>query len=136
MSKHTPGPWVVDRNHYGTAFGVAPAKGRRHDLDMICDIYKNHHGDTEANTILISAAPDYYAGVELMLANEQCGGDDWWRGWEMVKAAHAKAEGNQTAANNRQTASCCECGEDYPRSELLAGYIYCQNCREPLGVKK
>lgn len=24
---------------------------------------------------------------------------------------------------------CCDCGEDYPRSELLAGDIFCKTCR-------
>jgi hypothetical protein len=44
---------------------------------------------------LIEAAPDYAAGVEKMLHNEQCGGDGWWGGWEMLKAAHLKAIGEQ-----------------------------------------
>jgi hypothetical protein len=25
---------------------------------------------------------------------------------------------------------CCECGEDYPLSDLIAGHIYCSTCRE------
>lgn len=25
--------------------------------------------------------------------------------------------------------SCCECGADYPRSDLIAGEIYCPACR-------
>ena len=24
---------------------------------------------------------------------------------------------------------CCECGESYPRADLLAGHIYCSTCR-------
>jgi hypothetical protein len=28
-----------------------------------------------------------------------------------------------------QTEPCCECGEDYPRSDLLAGEVFCQKCR-------
>ena len=28
-----------------------------------------------------------------MIANEQCGGDGWWAGWDAIKAAHAKAKG-------------------------------------------
>jgi hypothetical protein len=24
---------------------------------------------------------------------------------------------------------CCECGEDYPLSDLIAGHIYCATCR-------
>ena len=43
--------------------------------------------------ISVESAPDYAAGVEQMLLNEQCGGDGWWAGWDMVKAAHFKAIG-------------------------------------------
>jgi hypothetical protein len=25
--------------------------------------------------------------------------------------------------------SCCECGNDYPRSDLIAGHIFCPTCR-------
>ena len=31
------------------------------------------------------------AAVEQMLAYEQAGGDGWWRGWEMLKAAYYAA---------------------------------------------
>lgn len=40
---------------------------------------------------LIEAAPDYHEAVEQMLAHEKGGGDGWWKGFEMLKAAHAKA---------------------------------------------
>jgi regulator of replication initiation timing len=30
-----------------------------------------------------------------------------------------------------KTEWCCECGEDYPRSDLIAGHIYCAKCRAP-----
>jgi ribosomal protein S27E len=25
--------------------------------------------------------------------------------------------------------ACCECGEDYPRSDLIAGHVFCAECR-------
>lgn len=28
-----------------------------------------------------------------------------------------------------KTEYCCDCGEDYPRSDLIAGEIYCAKCR-------
>jgi hypothetical protein len=28
-----------------------------------------------------------------------------------------------------KTEPCCECGEDYPRSDLIAGHIFCAACR-------
>lgn len=34
---------------------------------------------------------DLRAGVEQMLAHEQAGGDGWWTGWEMLKAAYYAA---------------------------------------------
>lgn len=56
--KHTPRPWFVDRNHAGKIMGIAPVNGRRHDLDFICTIDPNNHGDIEANANLIAASPD------------------------------------------------------------------------------
>lgn len=47
--------------------------------------------EIEANARLITAAPDYYQAVEQLLAHYQAGGDGWWKGIEMLKAAHAKA---------------------------------------------
>ena len=37
----------------------------------------------------MNSARQYEAGVALMLAHEQSGGDGWWKGWEMVKAAYS-----------------------------------------------
>lgn len=31
------------------------------------------------------------AAVDQMRAHEDAGGEGWWKGWEMLKAAHAKA---------------------------------------------
>jgi len=28
-----------------------------------------------------------------------------------------------------KTEPCCECGNEYPRADLLAGHIYCKRCR-------
>lgn len=33
----------------------------------------------------------YAAAVEQMLAYEDAGGDGWWKGWDMLKAAHQAA---------------------------------------------
>ena len=32
----------------------------------------------------------YQGGVEQMLSHEQAGGVGWWKGWDMLKAAHEK----------------------------------------------
>lgn len=59
MSKHTPGPWFVDRNHNGIVIGVAPLQGRRNDLDMVCDFLGREPGDDPAaDAAIIAAAPD------------------------------------------------------------------------------
>lgn len=39
-----------------------------------------------------SSDEGYAAGVSMMLEHEHGGGEGWWKGWEMVKAAHAKAD--------------------------------------------
>lgn len=39
------------------------------------------------------------AGVEQMLANEQAGGDGWWKGWEMLKAAYSEEFGKEDQPN-------------------------------------
>ena len=49
--------------------------------------------ERDANARLIAAAPDYDEAADLMIAAEQSGGDLWWKGFEMLKAAHAKARG-------------------------------------------
>lgn len=35
----------------------------------------------------------------------------------------------KTALLGNEMEPCCECGEDYPRAELLAGEVYCAKCR-------
>jgi hypothetical protein len=39
----------------------------------------------------------YRAGVEQMLAYEQAGGDGWWKGWDMLKAAYQEETDAQSA---------------------------------------
>lgn len=46
---------------------------------------------TERTLPLLDRIEEYAAAVEQMLAHEQSGGDGWWKGFEMLKAAHAKA---------------------------------------------
>ena len=82
-TKHTPGPWVIaPHTTVNKEFTVGPAIMDYDDVD---------HDQQEANARLIAASPDYAAAVEQMLAHEQAGGDGWWKGFEMLKAAHAKA---------------------------------------------
>jgi hypothetical protein len=32
-----------------------------------------------------------------------------------------------------KTEFCCECGQDYPRADLIAGEVFCPNCRANKG---
>lgn len=108
----TPGPWHYrperhddwgmvraspDRDGWPGHI-IANARAGR-DFDVLgkeADEHRHNRTDPfEANARLIAAAPDYDAGVEQMLAYEQAGGDGWWKGWEMLKAAHAKARGDE-----------------------------------------
>lgn len=92
MSKaqHTPGPWKVEGRYRGqnpseTYIGSPTTYPI---FTILCGT-----AERDANARLIAAAPDYFDGVERMLAFETSGGDGWWKAWEMVKAAHAKAKG-------------------------------------------
>jgi hypothetical protein len=87
-TKHAPGPWRV--NSIGNVVATVKSLGETIEV-TVC--VPNNRPDTAANARLIAAAPEYAAGVEQMLAHEQAGGEGWWAGWEMLKAAHAKAEG-------------------------------------------
>jgi hypothetical protein len=56
---------------------------------------------SEADARLIAVSPSYFEAVEQMLAYEDAGGDGWWKGWEMLKAAHAGAKGKTEPADAR-----------------------------------
>ncbi|MBZ9894208.1 hypothetical protein LB545_07605 [Mesorhizobium sp. BR1-1-6] len=38
-----------------------------------------------------SDTADFVAAAEKMIANEDCGGDGWWKGFEMLKAAYTSS---------------------------------------------
>lgn len=76
----------------------------------------------EVRGIEARAASDYHAAAEQMLAHEQGGGDGWWKGFEMLKAAHTKATGHDghwssCATHNAPTYpnGPCDCGGNAPR---------------------
>jgi hypothetical protein len=96
MAEHTPGPWST-RVVRGRAIEIGPTLGPPNDCFMpVCHI-RSAGDEDKANARLIATAPNYWAGVEQMLANEDRGGDGWWKGWEMLKAAHAKTTGGTGA---------------------------------------
>ncbi len=117
-AKHTPGPWSFDSGDPGDdSVGLGPTDPSIFyetfdgDVVQICSLLQpairvdtdptdifdegiRFVGDPIANARVIIAAPDYYAAVEQMLANENCGGDGWREGFGQLKAAHAKAKGS------------------------------------------
>lgn len=38
--------------------------------------------------LLLRSLEQINAAFALMLLNEHCGGDGWWKGWQMLKKAH------------------------------------------------
>ena len=61
---YTPGPWRVERNHNGRAFGVSGATAR-YDTDLVCDLHGNPNRDRDAE--LIAAAPRLLEACKLMM---------------------------------------------------------------------
>ncbi len=97
VAEHTQGPWGWHTfSGWNHCFGLVSDSGE----DVMIATGDDHSSWIEisdADRRLIAAAPDYAAGMEQMLVNEDCGGDGWWKGWEMLKAAHAKAKGATNA---------------------------------------
>lgn len=94
-SAHTPGPWFIDRNHFGRIIGVAPTSGRNHDLDFVCCIDSDNHGDHEKNARLIAAAPELLAACKAVLdaieSTDLNGAVIWIRPPYQHKAVHESA---------------------------------------------
>lgn len=59
VSKHTPGPWTVDRTHDDVVM-VDTVSG-----SAICDVYGDYNGEREANAALIAAAPVQHDALRL-----------------------------------------------------------------------
>lgn len=104
---HTSGPWRARQIRYGSWsietelpcinglsawFTIATVHAVDDAERLMSDGVR---ADANDDARLIAAAPDYAAAVEQMLAHEESGGDGWWRGWEMLRAAHGKAGGHQ-----------------------------------------
>ena len=90
-----PEPWHIDpddrpgmeyNNHIIAANGNAVCF-----MAWSGDPYANEQHERAAE--LIAAAPDFYEAASLMIAAEDKGGEVWWRGFEMLKAAFQKAGG-------------------------------------------
>ena len=105
MSKYTAGPWGFRTNPcHGDADEVVDLSS--HWIDgpsgkPIANIYEYYHGESEANTRLIAAAPEMYEALkqavvicELMMNGGQKRDICWKTGLHpMLTAALAKAGG-------------------------------------------
>jgi hypothetical protein len=92
VANHTPGPWKPFR----TPRMLHGVMGWRRKV--LCRMEDHGVANIEAeaaNARLMAAAILYYEATQVMLANEQSGGDGWWRGWELMKEAHAAASGQR-----------------------------------------
>jgi len=89
-ARHTPGPWQIN---FDPEDDLWPLEIVTEDRDHRIAFPASNGNPADA--FLIAAAPDFAAGVAQMLANEDCGGDGWWKGWDMLKAAYAKGVKDQ-----------------------------------------
>jgi hypothetical protein len=93
MSKHTPGPWVIDANQPNIV--KAPAAGY-----FIADVFSGHQA-SKANTQLVSAAPDLLEVAEAIVLAARMGFepqsvfDENSPLMDAARAAIAKATGEQ-----------------------------------------
>ena len=80
---HTPGPWVVDRNHITTDGG--------HE---IATVSYRQSGYVQANIRLLASAPDLLKAAKRILACEaELTTGDAYLEYRALEAAVAKAEG-------------------------------------------
>jgi len=92
MSKHTPGPWVLDNAEGGDWFRYVLAEDSqigRVDLGNRGAI--SQHG--EANARLIASAPEIYAALKDLVYQVQGPDQPAWLCLKDARAAIAKAEG-------------------------------------------
>ena len=93
MMKHTEGPWEWNVEDGSIESSRGGGIAFVHPHGNINTIARTGEQYSHADARLISASPDFFAACETMLVNEQCGGDGWWKGFEMLKAAYVKAGG-------------------------------------------
>lgn len=85
MGSHVPGPWF-------TPDGVSiRVKKDGRAVAVVCTMRGAYQDSDNARTL--AAAADFYEAAELMISTEQSGGDLWWKGFDMLKAAFKKSGG-------------------------------------------
>lgn len=98
-TKFTPGPWSTHREGYSTVYVDAPIGGGVLQEVAACGPTAGGQEQQDANALLISAAPDLYAALVLLMAEVDFSGNGtakdfgWPRATEAARAAIAKARG-------------------------------------------
>lgn len=98
--KFTPGPWVVNIDKQGGAWTYDIRTAAPHNPGgtlgkHIATVNPQMQARGENNASLIAAAPDLYAACEMVLVSAEDGGDMEDIDWNMLRAALAKARGEQ-----------------------------------------
>lgn len=91
---HTDGPWNEDSTDTGGARAVI-GDGQQ----LVALVYGKDIEQQSANARIVSAGRDFYEAAMTMAHAEDSGGDAWWRGFEMLKAALKKAGGEFPSMN-------------------------------------
>lgn len=66
--------------------------------DALREIHPRLDRAMTENTELRKRLNDLRDGAEMMLRNEDAGGNGWWSGWGMIKAALAREPKSEQAA--------------------------------------
>lgn len=91
MSKHTPGPWKIQRQNPSPTTGEWMISGKK--PGYLAGVRDCGSGDVNANALLIAAAPDLLEALQLVVDTAENGG---WPSAALViaKATIAKARGD------------------------------------------
>jgi hypothetical protein len=101
-NKHTPGPWVAlcddgRKKRRPTAMVAAQDSSMRLSID--CYASGLDHEQSMANARLIAAAPELYAACAEFVRKVECGQAQSTESYAQMKAALAKADGGDKAAD-------------------------------------
>lgn len=89
MSKHTPGPWLVDKHKNGGFDVIAPTAGHNGNVLVLCSRqeYSGRAREMWANASLISAAPQLLEALQDIMDTGFAGGPQGKRARSAIKKA-------------------------------------------------
>ncbi|QJP06319.1 hypothetical protein [Pseudomonas multiresinivorans] len=89
MSKHTPGPWMVDDSEYLAEGGGLCVMQGNDCIAVVGDFNPSHPID--ANARLIAAAPELLEALQAVIDHGVMTGDEWVAEKAMAAIARASA---------------------------------------------